>query len=638
MSSFLLTALLMVVSKPSPIAAEYDPKAIGSINALFQNDLKAFASQTSNFLYASEAFNQGRINQNELYVDYKELRTSFKRVEFLIEYIDKEAYDKLINGAPLPKLEKKVADLAVIEPKGLQVIDELLGATIETRSDRTTLVLQAKKLKKNISNIVAYLSQRKITDRQFFEASRQAIIRITSLGITGFDTPGTLQGINDATTVLNRQSDYISYYEKELQNVGKRSLLDTAYRLIESARFETRNSDFDSFNRLAFIKDKMNPIYKILLDIHLALDYETIDEVSRYPQAINYEADNLFAGNFLNNFYYVSIREDQSYDELAKLGKLLFYDPVLSQNNDMACATCHAPDKAFTDGLTTSDSRMGLPLKRNAMTLNYSVFATRFFHDLRAQRLEDQFEHVVLSDDEFATTYRAIISKLENSPTYVSHFRKAFPGQKRLRSNDIDYALAAYVMKLNSFDSSIDQYFQGHIDELPKDVQLGFNLFTGKAACATCHFTPLFSGNLPPLFIDSEAEVLGVPNRKEEPWEWDEDMGRLENGLTQEVAPFYKGAFKTPTIRNIDKTAPYMHNGVFHTLEEVMDFYNQGGGAGRGLGIDHQTLAPDPLELSEDEIDAIIAFMKALNDETTFTRPKEVPRDFDNQKINERSF
>jgi cytochrome c peroxidase len=171
---------------------------------------------------------------------------------------------------------------------------------------------------------------------------------------------------------------------------------------------------------------------------------------------------------------------------------------------------------------------------------------------------------------------------------------------------------------------------------LPEDVARGFNLFTGKAACASCHFIPLYSGNVPPMYIDSESEILGVPKEKHKPLLLDDDIGRLGNGMTQEVAPFYENAFKTPTLRNIDKTGPYMHNGVFDTLEEVMDFYNEGGGAGRGINLEYQTLSSNSLNLTEAEIKDVIAFMKALTDESTVIAPTDIPRDFSDDNLNRR--
>jgi cytochrome c peroxidase len=616
----------------------YNPTVIGQINTTFKKDLNIFTKSTTDFKNIVEEFVSLKTSRNRLTEEYRKLRDAFKKVEFIIEYLDKEAYDKSINGAPLPKLEQKVADISVLQPHGFQVIDEIIGgADLTNTQEKEAFLEEVKILEGNVKNLDTYLKLRKISDRQVFEASRQAIIRLATLGITGFDTPGTLQGIQDASIVLQTLQKYIELYKPELKNINRIDLLKQTTTLLEKGLSATENSNFDNFNRLTFIKEVINPTYKSIKDIHLALNYETIDEVSRYIQALNYNADNLFDNDFLNAFYFVSLNQDSTYKTKAELGKLLFYDPILSQNNTMACVTCHNPEKGFTDGLTTSLSNNATELKRNAMTLNYSVYATRFFHDLRAKRLEDQFEHVVLSKDEFNSSYKEILEKLKSSAEYTALFKKAFPNKKQINFNDIDYALAAYVMKLNTFDSPIDNYFQNRLETLPKEVERGFNLFTGKAACATCHFTPLFSGNLPPLFIDSESEILGVPETKEEPWTMDSDLGRFSNGVTKDIAPFYEGAFKTPTIRNIALTSPYMHNGVFESLEEVMDFYNKGGGVGGGLIIEYQTLASEPLDLTDREIADIIAFMEALNDTKVFKRPKDIPRDFADKRINKRA-
>jgi len=131
----------------------------------------------------------------------------------------------------------------------------------------------------------------------------------------------------------------------------------------------------------------------------------------------------------------------------------------------------------------------------------------------------------------------------------------------------------------------------------------------GKALCATCHFMPLTNGSVPPFFTETEKEVIGVPKESNNK-ELDTDTGFYwvynEN--------LHKGMFKTPTIRNIELTAPYMHNGVYNTLEEVKNFYNKGGGSGLGFNVPHQTLPFDHLNLSEQEIQDIITFMKTLTD------------------------
>jgi cytochrome c peroxidase len=139
----------------------------------------------------------------------------------------------------------------------------------------------------------------------------------------------------------------------------------------------------------------------------------------------------------------------------------------------------------------------------------------------------------------------------------------------------------------------------------------GFNLFMGKAKCGTCHFMPLFSGAKPPRYYYNESEVIGVPDTKNKVNAiLDEDEGRFAvTGI-----PIHKFAFKTNTLRNIALTAPYMHNGVFKTLDEVLEFYNNGGGKGLKIAPGNQTLPFEKLNLSKTEQQYIISFLKTLTD------------------------
>jgi cytochrome c peroxidase len=131
----------------------------------------------------------------------------------------------------------------------------------------------------------------------------------------------------------------------------------------------------------------------------------------------------------------------------------------------------------------------------------------------------------------------------------------------------------------------------------------------GKAKCGTCHFMPLFNGTVPPAFTFTESEVIGVPFNARGT-KLDADLGRYEIYQIEN----FRNAFKTPTVRNIAHTAPYMHNGVYDSLEQVMDFYNRGGGAGLGLNVPNQTLPFDSLALTNTEINQVIAFMNTLSD------------------------
>jgi cytochrome c peroxidase len=152
---------------------------------------------------------------------------------------------------------------------------------------------------------------------------------------------------------------------------------------------------------------------------------------------------------------------------------------------------------------------------------------------------------------------------------------------------------------------------------LTKNQVDGFNLFMGKAQCGICHFMPLFNGTVPPTFADTESEVIGAPSKVE----WsnatiDSDPGRYVIFEMEQL----RHAFKTPTVRNASLTAPYMHNGVYRSLEEVIKFYNKGGGAGIGIDLPNQTLPSDSLGLTETEQKKVIEFIHALTDTTGLSK------------------
>jgi cytochrome c peroxidase len=158
---------------------------------------------------------------------------------------------------------------------------------------------------------------------------------------------------------------------------------------------------------------------------------------------------------------------------------------------------------------------------------------------------------------------------------------------------------------------------------LTTEEREGFQLFITKGHCASCHFLPLFSGTVPPEYKVSEWEVLGVPDVNDRAKaKLDTDPGR--GGVHK--TSLYRHAFKTPGLRNVALTAPYMHNGVFNSLDEVMNFYNAGGGKGWGLDVPNQSLSSEPLHLSNEEIKKIISFLHALTDTSGLTsRPTTLP-------------
>ncbi len=178
-------------------------------------------------------------------------------------------------------------------------------------------------------------------------------------------------------------------------------------------------------------------------------------------------------------------------------------------------------------------------------------------------------------------------------------------------------ALAAYVRSLVALNSRFDRAVRGDTGLLTQQERRGFTLFMGKAACGSCHFAPLFSGNTPPLFHSNDVEVIGTPATPSEMAKLDSDSGRAKI----DHLSLHLRAFKTPSLRNVTLTAPYMHHGKFATLNEVLRFYDGGGGLGAGARIANQTLGGDALHLTGEERDAIIAFLGTLTD-TSYTKPQ----------------
>lgn len=598
----------------------------------YQKDFQKFKSASKQL---KETLQQPRPYERmqELTRSYETLRDAFKAIEFIFEYTDPNFVREYVNGSPLPKLDKSAPQLTIIQPKGLQVLDELIYG--ENDSVRLRAVVDELD-----EAIAAYPLPAKVYDRVVMEGMRIELIRMFSLGLTGFDAPASKRSIKEATVVMQTMHNYFSFYREPIEQHSD-ILFAEVSNLFKKGSKQLHSASFDEFNRLGFLKEVINPLFKALLQVQNTLGIEHLRE--SIPQssklALNLEVDNLFDDHILNNLYYINVPQQYYNQGLIDLGKLLFYDPILSASNDRSCAGCHQPGRAFTDGLPKSMATgYQSTVERNSPTLLNAVWSERLFHDMRAESFEDQLQHVVTSPKEFNTSMLVIAQKIQASSQYSALFQKQFNElAKPISPQTIAFAMSAYVSSLFGFNSTVDRYIRGESTQLDPKVQRGFNLFMGKAACGTCHFAPVFNGTVPPLFNDSESEVLGVPkDPRAKQWELDEDPGRAAARL-KEAVDFYKYSFKTPTIRNITLTAPYMHNGAFQSLQEVMDFYNHGGGAGAGLDIPYQTLSPDSLHLSPSEMDDLTSFMSALTDTSGHTSvPMSLPVIDGNQTLNQR--
>ena len=289
-----------------------------------------------------------------------------------------------------------------------------------------------------------------------------------------------------------------------------------------------------------------------------------------------------------------------------ELGRWLFFDKRLSKTNTVACANCHMPGLAFTDGQAVSMGINRLQGGRSAPTAINRVYGKAQFWDGRAQTLEEQSTGPFINPVEHGfLDYDEMIAKMKAISGYRALFQEVFHGE--ITEQNIGKAIASFQRTLISGNSPADRFdFGGEEQALSDSAKRGLELFRGKARCTRCHSGFNFS--------DEQFHNLGIG--------WDTntvDLGRYMVTKNPEDI----GAFKTPTLREISRTAPYMHDGRFGTLEEVVDFYNQG-----GIKNPHLDNTVIPLALTAEEKRDVVAFLRSLNGEGwhAATAPTEFPK------------
>lgn len=529
-------------------------------------------------------------------VFYKEARKQFKHIEPVLSYIEAENYGTLNQPNLLKVEEEDLTDIKIFDPEGFQVLEELIfmeQAPMEVIRNRAKFVsLRLQLIRKNTS-------MDDLKPYHVLWLIRDAITRVSLMGITGYDSPALQQSLEEAQYVYESIDNYLAIYAQQFSDL---SLLKAWSDEMEQTIALLASSDFESFDRYTFIKEHSHK--------QLALWNQTVkDWEVEFPftLALQNDAPNYFSKSTFNMVHFAGRSAAPMDSGTVKLGKQLFHDTNLSANGKMSCATCHQPEKAFTDGLTIAKGINGKELQRNVPTLYYAAYQKGMFYDKRSGNLEGQIVEVTENPDEFHSSLKGMVTTVSQTSEYQKQFGALF--KDSVSDQNIRKSIAAYIRTLAPFNSKFDRNIRGEEQSLTEQEIHGFNLFMGKAACGTCHFAPLFNGTLPTRYKDSELEALGVPETKANA-KVDDDLGRYYFYKTDERKHF----FKTSTVRNAALTAPYMHNGVYDDLNEVMDFYNNGGGAGMGLDVPLQTLPPDSLQLNETEIEAIIAFMETLTD------------------------
>ncbi|WP_299605456.1 cytochrome c peroxidase [uncultured Aquimarina sp.] len=594
-TTFVLLLTISCKKEEKLLAVSTSSKAESMFNDVIRNHY--FKTLDSAAFYIKKIDTLKTLEENKN--NFLESRKWYKRAEPMLIAYDYENYLSM-NAPNLLKIEMEdYQDIKKSKPKSYQVLEELLYA--EENPENKEIFRVAQYLQVRIPYIRKNHIIIKQRDRHHLKMLRDAIVNIATKGITGFDSPMLANSLNEAIYNYETINEVLGMYKEAF---ASKELYQSWVKEIENTISELKSGNFDTFDRYTFIKNHTN---KQLELINLtSKDWKVTLNTSR---ALNPSSTNLFDKDFFNMAQFSTPRSPEITDERVALGKMLFNDESLSGTGTISCATCHHKDKAFTDGLKKAKGIDNIELLRNTPTLSYAVFQRTFFYDGRAASLEDQIVKVVNDQNEFHLDLNTIEQRIRSNPTYVKQFDSLYDGN--ISNRNARHAIATYIRSLSPFDSKFDRNMQGLENTLTNEEITGFNLFMGKAACATCHFPPTFNGTVPPKYLETEFENLGVPkNASFEHPILDEDPGQYYPYEVEEKRNF----FKTSTVRNAELTAPYMHNGVYDSLEEVIKFYNVGGGQGMGLNVPYQTLPADSLNLADNEFKALIAFIKTLND------------------------
>jgi cytochrome c peroxidase len=292
----------------------------------------------------------------------------------------------------------------------------------------------------------------------------------------------------------------------------------------------------------------------------------------------------------------MSVPADNPHTDLkAALGRRLFFDPLLSNDRSVSCATCHSPDRAFADERPLAVGVFGRVGKRHSPTLINRGFGRTHFWDGRAATLEAQVLQPIADPNEMDLSLDDAIARLMADDSYRTAFQEVF--ERPIASDDLGRALATYLRTIRSGDSPYDHFIDGAANALTPEQRRGLDIFRSRG-CIVCHGEPTFT--------DEAFRNTGVAWRPQDGATAGafQDDGRFAvSGLERD-----RGSFKTPTLREVARTAPYMHDGSLATLADVIDFYNQGGRANRNLFP-----IVRPLGLSAEDKSALIKFLESLS-------------------------
>ncbi|MCF8449277.1 MAG: hypothetical protein K9G49_05335 [Taibaiella sp.] len=557
---------------------------------------------------------------NKIRTGIEQTRADMKCMDFWMRYLEPLAY-KSING-PLPvewetevfeKFEKPYRRVG----SGLTLATQYLD---EPGIEKDTLL---QFIKTSLAATKVYAAD-SITDElktyhHFYLCNRLFLLNLAAIYTTGFECPNTERVIPELKTMLAATGRTYDAVNKSFPATPLTiEYLELYNRLLSFVN--TQPADIENFDHFSFIKNYINPLF--IINQKMITDYKVVSH-NMLDYSLNKKATSIFDKGLYNGQnakgIFLRVQDSAALASIEQAGRLLFYDPILSGNNMRSCASCHKPAQYFTDTFPKTALQFNRKdaLPRNSPSLVNSVYNHLVMLDGKHFTLQNQTKEVISNPIEMGCDEKEVVKKVLSCKEYKQVFKdllKYTPQEKEITYDHIVSSITFYYSKFSNYYSPFDNAMNGN-DKLTVTEKAGFNLFMSKAQCATCHFAPQFNGVKPP-YIGSEFEVLGVPA--------DTAFSRIspdEGRYLVNPAKETRNAFRTGSIRNAAHTMPYMHNGVFGTLEEVIDFYDAGGGAGRGLKVDNQTLSTDSLKLTKTEKHNLIAFIKTLDENIVFETP-----------------
>lgn len=594
-------------------------KSIVNYSNLVNNNIKELSYKLHQFKNKVGDKNK-KLTRDEILQEIHTIRLVLKKVDPWLRYFEPIEYKK-ING-PLP-IEWEVEAFEKFEKPykregaGLFLMEEYLTSnTYEADS----LIILSEKAYMALEFYLKDSLQKEIQEeKNFLFVNRLFLLNLAAIYTTGFECPDSKRILPELVVMLEEMQIASQFM------VSNKLFLDNGYveKLNDCLKFiYSFNNNWEKFDHYSFIKNFINPLFERNQKF---IRSNKLESIAYNEYSINNSAQTIFdkslysAQDMMGVFR--PVKDTAILRQIQSMGQKLFFDPLLSGNIKRSCASCHIPSQYFTDTSRNTSLQFdkSQKLNRNTPGLMNVSHQQLMRMDGRHFNFVNQLKDVISNPIELNTSEKEVVKKLLSCKEYKTNFKKLskYSTEKKLSFRHFSSAISIYLMQYDYQYSLFDSMMLGMVLG-SRDAIEGFNIFMGKAQCGTCHFVPGFGGIKPP-FLTNEFEVLAVPEDTSYT-RISNDKGRFDYFNVGEAL----NSFRTPTLRNVQFTKPYMHNGVFTSLREVMDFYNEGGGLGRELKVLNQTLPSDKLNLTNGEINKLILFMNSLTENIYIT--KDMPK------------